>query len=483
MKPVRFIALDIGSENIGLAVFAAGADRAIELLDYGIVPIDANPPAEMAREALVATALKRLLDDKKPAVRNVCVCIEGQAVFSRLVKLPPVPPDRMRQTIHHEAVQHIPFPLGEVVWDAHVADPAASEPEILLAAVKADLVEGLVAAIEANGLSIKGIDVAPAALANAVRFNYPDLAGPVLVVDAGRHSTNLVFLDGARTFLRTLPVSAGMSARLVHEIERSITFYRTQQGGNAPRRILVAGGLESLAAEAGRLGLPVEAFDPLRRISTRLPKSGLDGMGVLAGLAARFACAQAIVLDLLPDALKAERKFKRRLPLWAACGTAALLIGLVWIAGLHQMNRALKAKVGEVGKNIHALRQVEKQLLPREARIRELEERTETYRAAVERRTFWLEALQELRERLPEGMFLLQSEPLREGDRMSGMRVTVLSYLDKEPEGKDAVLVVRDALRESARFNEETRVFSRPTKQLFARRFVLDLFFKEPPTP
>lgn len=483
MKPDRFIALDIGSEGIGLAVFAVGADRAIELLDHGFAPLDANPPAEMAREALVATTLKRLLDEKKPAVRSVCVCIEGQAVFSRLVKLPPVPPDRLRQTIHHEAVQHIPFPLGEVVWDAHVADPAAAEPEIVLAAVKADLVEGLVAAIEANGLSIKAIDVAPAALANAVRFNYPDLDGPALAVDAGRHSTNLVFLDGARTFFRTLPVSAGMSARLVHEIERSITFYRTQQEGNAPRRILVAGGLESLAGEGSRLGLPVEAFDPLRRISTGLPKSGLAGLGVLVGLAARFACEQAIVLDLLPDALKTERQVKRRLPLWAACGTAALLIGLVWIGGLHQMNRALKAKVGEVGKNIHALRQVEKQLLPREARIRELEERTETYRAAVERRTFWLEALQELRERLPEGMFLLQSEPLREGDRMSGMRVTVLSYLDKEPEGKDAVLVVRDALRESARFNEETRVFSRPTKQLFARRFVLDLFFKEPPTP
>ncbi len=85
----------------------------------------------------------------------------------------------------------------------------------------------------------------------------------------------------------------------------------------------------------------------------------------------------------------------------------------------------------------------------------------------------------ELESQLPEGMFLLESEPLRNGDARVGMRVTVLSYLDKEPKGEDAVVILRDSLRQSEYFSDETKVFKRPTKRLFARRFVLDLYFAE----
>jgi hypothetical protein len=80
---------------------------------------------------------------------------------------------------------------------------------------------------------------------------------------------------------------------------------------------------------------------------------------------------------------------------------------------------------------------------------------------------------------MPEGMFLLESESFQR-QNVEGLRVTVVSYLDREPAGEDAVLQLRDSLRSSRYFSDETSVFKRPTKGLFARQFMLDIIFTEP---
>jgi len=59
--------------------------------------------------------------------------------------------------------------------------------------------------------------------------------------------------------------------RLHAEIMRSISHYRSQQAGNAPLRIYLCGGTSSTPQLreffAEKLQLPIEFFDPLRRIA------------------------------------------------------------------------------------------------------------------------------------------------------------------------------------------------------------------------
>jgi type IV pilus assembly protein PilM len=45
------------------------------------------------------------------------LCVSGQSVFSRFVKLPPVDKEKVYQIILYEAQQNVPFPMNEVVWD------------------------------------------------------------------------------------------------------------------------------------------------------------------------------------------------------------------------------------------------------------------------------------------------------------------------------------------------------------------------------
>jgi type IV pilus assembly protein PilM len=486
MKAVKFITLDIGVDGIKLAEFARHGSGQLELLSLGFAGFAVDPQVGMAQEAVVATTLRHLLDEKRLSARTAAVALDGHSVFSRLVKLPPVSADKLEQTVRHEAVQNIPFPIDEVVWDYQLVDADAIEPEVLLVAAKADLVGGLVHAVAAAGLSPELIDVGPAALGNAVRHSYPDLAEPVMVVDMGAQSSTLVFIDGARSFFRTLPVSGKMIERLVQEISRSITFYRNQQGGNAPELLLLSGELDGLDEPerhlADRLKLPVQLLDPFRHIKLGATVAVADAhrLGVLAGLAVHQAAPCAVMINLMPESLERERRFRRRQPLIVACVAVAALMAGAWAAGMAHLAGLAKQESTAVGARISALEQVENQLVPVERDLAELSAQAKLYRGLLGQRTHWLESLLELRGRLPEGMFLSALEPIREDGALAGMRLTVTSYLDKEPEGEDAVILLRDRLRASEWFSKRTRVFKRPTKRLFARRFILDVYLEEP---
>ena len=45
------------------------------------------------------------------------------------------------------------------------------------------------------------------ALVNSFRYNYPDLLESVIVVNVGARTTNLLFLEGDRFYVRTLALA------------------------------------------------------------------------------------------------------------------------------------------------------------------------------------------------------------------------------------------------------------------------------------
>jgi len=477
VKVDRFIALEIDEEYIRMGIFSRAASGQLSLLDRGFLPIESDSAVPMAREARVATALKQLLDEKKPSAQQAVISISGKSIFFRAVKLPPVAPDKLELTIAHEAVQNIPFPIDEVIWDSHTVNTSESEPDVILVAAKADLVEGLVHAVSATGLSVMRVDAAPVALANAVRHICSDTAVPLLLVDVGAGSSNVVFLDGARTFFRTLSVNAAQEDGLFKEIERSIAFYRSQPEVGDPEQILLTGSTVDADKLQSCIRLPVSVLDlqPL----VRTIDADSNGLAVLAGSAMGTPSESSISVDLMPESVKREKSRLRRQPWWLACAGVIMLILAVWIIGSSRMTGLVSAENSAVSEHIRVLEKIESQLKPLELAISELEMRADAYQGAIEQRTFWLEALSEIRSRLPEGMFLLSSESLHESGALRGLRIEVLSYLDKEPEGADVVKRLRDSLRERDRFSTKTKVFSRPSKRQFVRQFILDVYFEE----
>src|SRR6266516_410845 len=316
-----FLAVDFGAGSLKLAEFEVNEAGGLRLKQYGIRSLGAEGAQEAAREATILKALQETLAQKAAKARNVNVCAPGFHVFSKFVKLPPVDAGKVTQIIQYEAQQNVPFPLEEVVWDYQIlGSTPGGELEVLLVAIKADIVEGLFRTAEAAGLHLQLADVSPAALCNAFRYNYGDLEDCTMLLDIGAKTSNLLFFEKGKVFSRSInlgansitqdfanesklkfdvadkikidegfvslggayeepenPHQAAISkiarqfmTRLHIQVNQTMQFYRGQQGGSAPQRLFLSGGASVMPYTAQffaeKLNVPVEYFNPFRSV-------------------------------------------------------------------------------------------------------------------------------------------------------------------------------------------------------------------------
>jgi type IV pilus assembly protein PilM len=171
-----FLAVDFGAGSLKLAEFETNEVGGLRLKNFSIKPLGLEGAQDATREATILKALQDTLTEMGLKSKNVNVCAPGFQVFSKFVKLPPVDAAKVTQIIQYEAQQNVPFPLSEVVWDYQILGSAASgELEVLLVAIKQDVVEGLFRVAEKAKLKLNLCDASPAALCNAFRFNYGEL--------------------------------------------------------------------------------------------------------------------------------------------------------------------------------------------------------------------------------------------------------------------------------------------------------------------
>jgi len=323
-KAPRIITLNLGSQTLGLATFAMQPHGGLILQDYQLREILADPANEGTRQFEIAAVLDELMSDLRVKDGNVNFAVPGQSVFTRFVKLPLVEEEKIERIIAFEAQQNVPFPIDDVVWDYQLVGAGINEQvQVVLVAIKADLLEEVNDSVEATKLQTRIVDIAPMALYNAFRYNYPDLSGSgcSLLADIGARTTNLLFVEPGKVFTRSIPIGGGSitaaiakefgetfaaaetrkkrdgfvslggayaepsdpdvgrvskivrtsMTRLHAELMRSISHYRTQQQGSAPVRVLLCGGTAGMPYMREffyeKLQLPIEFFNPLRNVA------------------------------------------------------------------------------------------------------------------------------------------------------------------------------------------------------------------------
>src|SRR5438034_10880161 len=161
-----FLTVDFGAGSLKVAEFELNEAGGLRLKQYGLKSLGVEGSQEDKREAVILKALQEMLAEKGLKAKNVNVCAPGFHVFSKFVKLPPVDAGKVTQIIQYEAQQNVPFPLSEVVWDYQIlGSTPGGELEVLLVAIKADIVEGLFRVTGWAGPHLKFADVSPPALA------------------------------------------------------------------------------------------------------------------------------------------------------------------------------------------------------------------------------------------------------------------------------------------------------------------------------
>ena len=387
----KHLTLNIGSANIELAEYEAGASGALTLVNYGIAPLAAPLDAGNA-DTILSPALLEIVREKGIKPGRVAVSVSGQMAFQRFAAIPLAGgEEKFEQMVRYEIEQNVPFPIDEMVCDRQiVGDTPDGDKSVLIVAAKIDQVEAITSAIASAGFQPELVDVAPLALTNAFRLAQPDeTEGCVVLLDIGAKTTSLVIAEGDRIYNRSVPVAgnaitkeiatalgcSGEEAeeakltrayvslggvtededettdriakvcravlnRLNAEISRSINFYRSQQGGSAPAKLYLTGGTALLpqidAFFANELGIEVEFLNPFRSVSigskVDVEAVETDGLRLAAvtGLAQHLAGTAFYAVNLLPPSLVEAEAEKAKIPFLVGAGVL-MALGLVLV--------------------------------------------------------------------------------------------------------------------------------------------------------
>ena len=473
----NLVVLNLGSQRVGAAVFGRTSGGDLILKKYDFAEMMGDPSVDATRLPQLKVAIAELASRLKLKGTSAWYTVAGHSVFTRFVKLPPVSADKVGQIVEFEARQNVPFPINEVSWDYEFVSPdEVGEREVVLVAMKSDALNDLNEQVSGAGIATSGVDLAPTAIYNAFRYSYPEVDEPAVIIDLGARSTNLVFTEAGRMFTRNILVGgatvtgaiakefglgfgdaeqqkvsqgfialggtvedhadAGIAAlskvirnsmtRLHGEVLRTINYYRAQQGGSAPQRIFICGGVAHLAYGAEffqeKFKVPVEIFNALRGVQldrgVNAEAAAQDGaaMGELVGLALRAKGSCPIEVELVPDGVAAARDAARRAPALIMAGLC--LWGLLGasIVYVKKADDTVKSKVAELNAQQQKLSDLSSDIAQYRSKLDDLKGESAQLQDAVNDRSYWVRMLAELNNKFENDfIWLTLVEPLKNG--------------------------------------------------------------------
>ena len=428
----QIVALNVGSQRVSMGVFSKTSKDALILDRYATRLVVLDPSAEGLRLTKIGEAIADLVQELnvKGSVANYSV--SGQSVFIRFVKLPALDDTDVEQLIRFEAQQHVPFPLDEVVWDYHL--------------------------LPAKGLSTAKVDCALPSLYNAYVDSYPDEKEPVMLIDIGAKSTDLIYSEQGRFFTRSIsaggifvtsaiarefnvpfmeaerlkttsglvsmsngqtegldPATANLATvirtamtRLASEIQRTTNHYRAQMNGSAPVKAYLCGGGASLPYTKefleDKLGIPISFFNPMHNVGVG---SGVDVntisreafiLGGLIGTAVNAIGRASLNIDLEPTAIAKKRANQKKMPAIIAGAAIAVLGAAAYaVTGYMGVQKAEETLAG-VHPTVTSIKSEQSALRQKEQELKKLDATLASYQQLTLQRYGYADIIKHLLE-------------------------------------------------------------------------------------
>jgi type IV pilus assembly protein PilM len=456
MRAPRVLAVDIGAGHVACGVFTVGPSGRLVLQQFAIEPHSSDPSHEARWSIEIAQSLGAVVARHKLS-GAAALAVPGHLALTKFIKTPSVAKEKRGKMIAFEAAENIPYPLEDVVWDHVVVADDGFDIEAMLTAVKFDAMQALCAAADSAGFPVERATSAGLALYHAFRYNYPKVQESVIVVNVGARTTNLLFIEGDRFYIRTLALAGNtvsqaiaeelridfasaetlkvqvlsgrsdlphgspsraaveqaataFAQKLQLEITRSALNHRRQSGGAAAVAMYLTGGgslIADLPAMLGeRLKLKVERYEALKNVDLSADaraagaESSAPVLADLVGLATHLVTKNEAQASLLPPELTAALEFRKRQPLFlaaAALGVVALVPPIVYF---HHVFSATQERISQVDSQLMPLRAVEHRNAENLRLIEEATKQITALRGAYETKANWINFFADLQERL-----------------------------------------------------------------------------------
>lgn len=515
----RILTLDIGVSKIVLGEFIVKNSSTPVLTRYVVRPSDpfAAEAGVRTMESISGLIRELMLEGGiKPA--PLYVMLSGQAVFPRFVKLPPVSADKIDEMLRYEASENLPFPIEEVVWDYQILSTEdETELDALIVATKGETAQDAALCAENAGLKLVMVDAMPFALYNCIRFNCPANDKCTMLLDIGGRSTDLIFVEGTKVFTRSISVAGNtitneiarslavsveeaerikkeigfvalggtyavvddetaekvskiirnVITRLHSEVNRSVNFYRSQQGGSAPDKLLLTGGssltryMDTFFRE--KLGIETEYLNPFANVAVAPElKDDTEALFLMApsvGLALRGGMKCPIEINLMPPAVIAYQRFAKRIPFFGVAVAGLVLTLLCWFSYAKNLQAVYTDQHGMVKKKLDERTLYQRQIDIVSVDSKELEKKIDYMSAMVVSRASLPEALSIVRQAMIKDTWLTSLTFENESDDVTYMNLVVCGFkreLDANVTNKSAgELLLANLLEASDLFLKE----------------------------
>ena len=340
----NLVGLDIGSSSVK-AVELQKKGSVVQLMSLGYENLqpDTIVDGQIMELNNVSNVISSIFSEHTIKTQRVAAGVSGHSVIVKNIVLPQMSEEELQESFSWHAEEHIPFDIADVNLDYQVTGNSSDALHVLMAACKSDKIANVKQAIQLAGKQPVIIDIDAFALQNCYELNYQPKAGEVVaLLNIGAATMNINILNGARSVFardasvggsqytsllqkelgltfeqaesvkRGLPLPDGVEPRPIQpiietvsdilslEVKKTMDFYRAtaEEGGQAIQKILIAGGGSKLPGLADylakRFEIPVEVFDPFKRIEVDARKFDPDymrevipEMAVAVGLALR----------------------------------------------------------------------------------------------------------------------------------------------------------------------------------------------------
>ena len=363
-----------------------------------------------AKRKIRREALEGLLKEAKNRRRRTIFGVPGRSVFTRCRTLPPVQEHRVTQIVRYEIQQQIPFALDQIALDYQILSRTeAGGYDVMMAAIKVEVVEKHLAVLSETKLSVDTVDVCPLAAYNWVKHtgDFGTAGECVALLDLGASATEIV-IERGNQFRFTRPLNIGANditvalskafditfaeaeklkrergfaptgdperdgkggeavgqvlSRLVAEVNRSFAFFRSLPGGGPVSRVLLTGGgacLRNIVPYLQReTGVDVRIAQPLKGLAIgpeaqQVSEHPEQACAVL-GLALRGCEEVPIAINLIPPRILATARRKEQVLFWTLSFITLALIAASVIPARANKDKLVQSQIATVKKFVRA---------------------------------------------------------------------------------------------------------------------------------
>ncbi|MCZ7584103.1 MAG: pilus assembly protein PilM [Deltaproteobacteria bacterium] len=334
------LGLDIGSSSVKVLELKE-TKTGYQLANFGVEPLphETIVDSTIMNAPAVVAAIRKLISANQIKTKDVATSVSGHSVIIRKITLPLMTDEEIASNIQWEAEQYIPFDINEVNIDYQRLESTSDDQgsqDVLLVAVKKDMVNDYVAVINEAGLTPVVMDVDAFSVQNMYEVNYELQRGKVIAlvnIGAGVININIVH-NGNSVFTRDMSIGGNhlteeiqkrfgvsfdeaeqlkingsgdrkaeieeivenLSQAIALETQRSLDFFIATSSIGHISQVYLSGGCAKSPRLAEtiqkQIGIPVEVVNPFNNIEISPNKFDMDyirDVGPLCGVAVGLA--------------------------------------------------------------------------------------------------------------------------------------------------------------------------------------------------